>query len=335
MNKEKVSIIVPVYNVEKYLVKMIDSVLGQTHQNFELLLIDDGSTDNSLNILREYEKKDSRIRVFTQANDGAPGKARNWGIDEAKGEYLYFLDADDFLPKNAMTILLESFTNNVDLVIGRTIWTDGEKEWYPLSEKKLSYKSKIYNLNKMRYYDLEKVSYVATSRLYRKKIIKRNDIKFPHKYSSQDTFFSIIYNINCQKIKIIPDVVYYRLERQDVDNRSQVQIITPKSIRGRVAVFKQIVNKLMVLHQFSLAYYFANVGIISNYNRLDEKNIINFKDIFIDYKNFYDNIFNKSFYATKLMFKAVEKNRKNSFLKYINLMEKMSKGRIKWRKKRK
>ncbi len=91
----KISIIMPVYNCEEYLAESLNSALGQTLQEIEIICIDDGSTDNSESILREYAERDSRIKVFTQTNQGA-GSARNIGIKHAIGEYLAFLDADDY-----------------------------------------------------------------------------------------------------------------------------------------------------------------------------------------------------------------------------------------------
>ncbi len=94
----KISVIVPVYNVEKYLRRCIDSILSQTFSDFELLLIDDGSKDKSGDICDEYVAKDVRIKVFHKANAGV-SSARNLGLDKAKGEFIFFVDSDDFLDK--------------------------------------------------------------------------------------------------------------------------------------------------------------------------------------------------------------------------------------------
>ena len=94
--KIKVSVIVPVYNAQDYLEQCIVSILEQTLQEIEVICVDDSSTDRSLEILKKYEKEDSRMRVLTQPNSGA-GAARNRGLSQASGEYLSFLDADDFL----------------------------------------------------------------------------------------------------------------------------------------------------------------------------------------------------------------------------------------------
>ena len=99
------SIIVPIYNVEKYLCKCIDSVIAQTYQEWELLLIDDGSTDNSGNICDEYAKKDSRIRTFHNKNRGASA-ARNTGLDASIGEWIYFLDGDDYISDDCIELMI-------------------------------------------------------------------------------------------------------------------------------------------------------------------------------------------------------------------------------------
>ncbi|MGL4652166.1 glycosyltransferase family 2 protein [Cetobacterium sp.] len=102
----KVSIVVPVYNAEKYICRCIDSILNQTYKNFEVILIDDGSTDNSLEILKGYALKDIRLKVLSQKNSG-PSSARNTGILIAKGEYLIFIDIDDYIDKDYLAKSLE------------------------------------------------------------------------------------------------------------------------------------------------------------------------------------------------------------------------------------
>ncbi|MBR5130212.1 MAG: glycosyltransferase [Alphaproteobacteria bacterium] len=92
----KISVIIPVYNAEEFLPECLDSVLDQTHKNFEIICVNDGSTDNSLSVLNAYAKMDKRIKVYTQENQGQ-SSARNKGLDVAKGRYIFFLDSDDFI----------------------------------------------------------------------------------------------------------------------------------------------------------------------------------------------------------------------------------------------
>lgn len=121
-----VSIIVPVYNVENYLSKCVDSIINQTYRNLEIILVDDGSTDCSSKICDEYAKNDTRILVIHKAN-GGQSEARNIGISESKGEYIFFVDSDDYIEYNAIETMLEIAENkNVDMVIA-DIYSVNEK----------------------------------------------------------------------------------------------------------------------------------------------------------------------------------------------------------------
>lgn len=126
INAPKISVIVPVYNVEKYINKCIDSILDQTYADFELLLIDDGSPDNCGAICDEYAAKDSRVRVFHQNNAGVSA-ARNKGLDEARGEFITFVDSDDYIDENLFYQYINCFNLNpiVDLVC-LSNWIDSQ-----------------------------------------------------------------------------------------------------------------------------------------------------------------------------------------------------------------
>ena len=96
----KISVVIPVYNVEKYLEQCLDSVIAQSFEDIEVICVNDGSTDSSLEILKRYANNDSRIKIISQKNKGA-GAARNVGIENAAGEYVYFMDSDDYLNADA------------------------------------------------------------------------------------------------------------------------------------------------------------------------------------------------------------------------------------------
>ena len=115
MLNNKVSIIVPVYNVELYLEECIDSVINQTYENLEIIIVEDGSTDNSGMICDAYENKDERITVIHKENGGL-SSARNAGLDSATGEYIYFLDSDDYIEHNAIELLVNDINNNDSVV---------------------------------------------------------------------------------------------------------------------------------------------------------------------------------------------------------------------------
>ena len=134
--KPLISVIIPVYNSELYLKECLDSVINQTYKKIEIICVDDGSTDHSLDILNFYQKKDSRIKVFTQENSG-PSAARNKALDMAKGDYISFVDSDDFLKPDTYSTLIEYATQerSWDLIIfgGNIV---GERNTY--FEEKLS-----------------------------------------------------------------------------------------------------------------------------------------------------------------------------------------------------
>ena len=112
----KISIIIPVYNVEKYLATCLDSVINQTYKNLEILLIDDGSTDSSGLICEQYSKKDTRIKTIHKKNGGL-SDARNVGISYASGDYISFIDSDDFIDINTFTILNQYIKQyNADII---------------------------------------------------------------------------------------------------------------------------------------------------------------------------------------------------------------------------
>ncbi len=123
-NKDKVSVIVPVYNVEKYLHRCVDSIISQTYENLEIILVDDGSPDNSGKICDEYAKKDNRIQVVHKSNGGI-SSARNAGIKTSTGDYIVYVDSDDWLEKNAIEMLHKTIIDeNVDLVMGNYFVSD-------------------------------------------------------------------------------------------------------------------------------------------------------------------------------------------------------------------
>ena len=113
MDKEQplISVIVPVYNVEKYLKKCVNSITSQTYENLEILLVDDGSTDLSGQICNEFEKNDARIKVIHKKNGGL-SDARNAGLDRAKGQYYAFIDSDDYIQDNTIEIMLNAVKKN-------------------------------------------------------------------------------------------------------------------------------------------------------------------------------------------------------------------------------
>lgn len=213
--KPLVSLVVPVYNAEKYLQNCIDNILKQTYSNFELILVNDGSTDDSKVICDENALKDVRVKVIHKKNEGA-GSARNSGIQVARGEFITFPDADDILYPRMLEITLKNMINNkVDLVIFNyeNIVIDG-------SVTKVINRNKLFNktiknntseCHKL-WFDIRKlnISQLNTpwNKLYKTDIIKQNNIKFPDIRRAQDAVFNLFYYDKISSVSVIDDIFY-------------------------------------------------------------------------------------------------------------------------------
>ena len=114
--KSLVSVIVPIYKVEKYLNKCVDSIINQSYKNLEIILVDDGSPDKCGEICDKYAEKDSRVKVIHKENGGL-SDARNAGIDIAKGDYLLFVDSDDWITSNICEVLIKNANDNLSDII--------------------------------------------------------------------------------------------------------------------------------------------------------------------------------------------------------------------------
>lgn len=142
MNEPLISIIIPVYNVERYLPKCLDSVIHQSYKNIEIICVNDGSPDNSSEILAEYEKKDPRIKVINQKNTGLAG-ARNTGVDAAIGDYIMFVDSDDWIDLNSCEVAIKyALQYTADAILFPYV-----KEYMGKSEKKEIFEEKLIVFN--------------------------------------------------------------------------------------------------------------------------------------------------------------------------------------------
>lgn len=212
------TIIVPVYNVEKYINRCIDSILAQTINEWELILVDDGSLDNSGKICDEYAEKDTRIKVFHKQNGGV-SSARNLGIQEAEGEFVLFVDADDYLEKYTLSVIKDATTGqNPDMVIYNTreVLNNGKQiEYhYPLLN------NNVYNKQEI---EQQLIPFACLSpsfvnppwnKAYRLTIIRDNNLCFQKRVMGEDWLFNVNY---IQKINsaIFIDKPLYNYMRND------------------------------------------------------------------------------------------------------------------------
>ena len=170
-----VSVVVPVYHVEKYMYQCLDSIVGQTYKNLEIICVNDGATDNSPEILKEYQRRDSRIKIINQLNQGLSA-ARNTGLQYVTGDLVVFVDSDDWLEKTAIASTYKVFENkNVDFVCYGTMCR------YEGNSQKDSY-GHIYERNEIK--DIEaswiiRASVSAWAKMYRTSFLKEKELLFP------------------------------------------------------------------------------------------------------------------------------------------------------------
>ena len=212
----KVSIIIPVYNTEAYISECLQSVLSQTLKEIEIICIDNASTDNSLKIMKEFAKKDKRIIIIHQP-DGKLGRVRNTGVEKASGEYLMFLDSDDFLEPNACELAYKQITkNNDDVVLFEAYeFVDGNKN-QKRSHNRLKYFNDNYKSgDSFHFYDLKRrfiSGCEAWYKIYRKSFLEKNNIKFDDIHFLEDVpfYFQVITHANT--VSILNKTLYnYRL----------------------------------------------------------------------------------------------------------------------------
>lgn len=201
----KVSIIVPCYNVEEYIEKGLNSLVKQSLKEIEIILINDGSKDNTLNILKEYEKKDNRIIVIDKKNEGV-SKARNNGLDTAKGEYIAFMDSDDWLEVDALKIMYEKAKEeNYDIVACDTMAV------YP--NKKQLIKSGIEDNQQNKKLMIDAYA-VIWNKIYKKEILKNITFNTNLTFCEDVLFLYQIYE-RVKKIASVNKPLYNYLQRKN------------------------------------------------------------------------------------------------------------------------
>ena len=192
----KVSVIVPVYKAEKYLDICLDSLINQTFEDFEVICVNDGSPDNCINILRNYSKLDSRIKIFSQKNQGL-SSARNTGLKYAKGEYITFVDSDDFLSPIALERMYTNITeNNSDYMFSYVYQVYPDRLFYwelpNIKDFQKHIYSPVFNENVLGADFYLKFIYSAWAKMYRHEFIK--DFSFPDGLIFEDMpFFANCY----------------------------------------------------------------------------------------------------------------------------------------------
>lgn len=226
MNK-LITIIIPIYNSEKYLDQCIESVISQNYKELEIILINDGSADNSLKIINKYSELDNRIVVINKNNTGQ-GESRNIGINTAKGEYIFFLDSDDYLDRCCLENLI-SYNQKMDceiIVYNGNAFLDGTSLIYDESYFNILdyYNNKI--VDGEEFFNLNMDCISPCLKFYSKEFLIKNQILFPNYKYGEDIYFWTKCCLFAKKITYFNYCGYFRRHRKDsVSKTSNINII--------------------------------------------------------------------------------------------------------------
>lgn len=300
---EKISIIVPIYNTSKFLDKCINSILKQTYKGLEIILVNDGSTDDSLKKINDYKKIDNRIIIINKKNGGL-SSARNAGIKIATGNYILNVDSDDWLENNTCEILLKTaIKNDADIVIGNIFleYKNKKEKWEDLKN------NKIYNnLDYLYAFFSENGKGSVSNKLIKRELYIDNKIYHPEGISlGEDTSTLLRLALKSKKIVKIGNYIYHYRQ-----NEFSMMYSKNKKIYEYIEAV-EIIKK----------YYFDN-----NSNNIYEK-----IEKILKYKLFYKQLFLTNYLITKNSYKNEWKNLKNeinklekdTFYIYIPLKEKI------------
>lgn len=275
MDKTKLSIIIPVYNVEKYLEKCLNSIISQNLSRCEILLIDDGSPDNCGAICDLYAKKYDRIQSFHKENGGL-SDARNYGIDKSNGEFIWFIDSDDYLEPNSIPKLLELIDNhNADVFVcqSKTVNELGEtrdEKIYTINEKIYSNREYMEALNN----NPRSVIFCAQYHIVKKKIITDNNLKFYKGILHEDELWTPQILLNASTIYYTGLNIYYHFMREGSIMHSKNWT---KSGESDLIVSRELLkiydnsnrDDLLYLRDHMVDTYLQSIWKISNFSQMN------------------------------------------------------------------
>ncbi|MEI0796753.1 glycosyltransferase family 2 protein [Brachyspira intermedia] len=285
----KVSVVLPIYNVEKYLPKCLESVINQTLKDIEIICVNDCSPDNSENIIKEYAKKDNRIKLINNEKNIGVGLSRNIGVDSSNGEYISFIDSDDFIESNYLESLYSTAKKyDADIVFTNNMYTVNESKGYikpyyhnRLEKWKKDFKDKCFegisNFNVSTNEKENTPEYPLVSsvnKIFKKDFIINNNLKFQNYIVAEDSEFFYKYLVYNPKMYYNNNAKYYYVQRKS----SAVHSIEKDEITvsDALSVFSNIFNfykeKKVNLLKESNFYNFNSFLFVFNNYKADNKN---------------------------------------------------------------
>jgi len=257
MKKPIISVIVPVYNVEKYLSKCLDTILNQTFSNIEIICVNDGSTDNSRKILSDYQKKDSRIKIVDKKNGGL-SSARNAGMKVAVGEFYSFIDSDDWVDETMLEKLYKNtmmFNSDISICAVHQFDETNQKiddsnPYYTLGFFDESFDNRAFSYQDTKPFLLD-VCVMAWNKLYRKSFVDECQAQFPDGYIFEDGpfFFSIFFKT--KRVSIVRDFLYY----YRINRKGSIVQKAGKKFLNVIDVVEMMYNKIKEIPDFEDVKY--------------------------------------------------------------------------------
>lgn len=262
--KHKFSLIIPAYNVEKYIKKCLDSVLNQTYNNYEIIIINDGSTDNTSKILESY-KSNKKIKIINQENKGL-SNARNTGVSNAKGDYILFIDSDDFIEKELLEILNKTIKDEDLVRFQIRILDETNKIIKEYKEETFNNLNGIEAFNKLSKYNLVEL---AVCYVYKKDTFLKNNYKFEEKTYHEDFGLIPYIIISSKKVTSINYIGYNYLQRKNsimnnTDYEKEIKksndvlkhyknlIKWSQNIEGDLTIYKSFIANSVILKSLNL-----------------------------------------------------------------------------------
>ena len=254
----KVSVIVPIYNVEKYLEKCINSLLSQTLEDIQIILVNDGSKDNSGNIAREYEKNNKNRIIYVEKENGGLSDARNYGLKYATGDFIAFLDSDDYIEKNAYEEMYnKAIEENADYVECDFIWEFPNKIRV---DKQYPYKNKKEMLSFVRV--------VAWNKLIKRQLIIDNNLEFPKGFRYEDVEFTYKLIPFVNKFAYVDKPFIHYVQREgsiaNVQNERTAEIFTV--LDNVIEFYKK--NNIYEKYRDEIEYNYARYLLCSSLKRI-------------------------------------------------------------------
>lgn len=304
-----ISVIVPVFNAEDFLHVCLNSLLNQSYQDFEVICVEDGSTDSSLEILEYFSNKDYRIKILKNEYNRGPGYSRNKGLDVAQGEYILFLDADDWFSFNALQILAENVeAYNVDLVLFKHICYNQESNDFLIKESYednliAKFKNRSFNHFEMNKLNLFGMSTSIWNKFYSKSFLDKNNVRFSNEnIIYEDIPFNFNVLTSSMNISIINDCIYNFRVKNDS--------LKPFSVENIFDIFE--------IHKLNLNIFLDNIQLYTYY----KNQILNyiFEDLNCKYNKLNEKFKERFFREVQNLFKSFIKDfgLYNDILKYVS-----------------